>query len=153
MPAKYSAFRSHDRVEYDDLDLPSRTKQEFADECDVNKLMKRYERTGLLPQYNLDRQAQYLDLTEIPDFHTAMQMLVEADHAFMRLPANVRREFDNSASDFVEFAQKPENIGKLREWGLAPPLPPKDAANDDRPGDAAPAASSSSAAAQAAPTQ
>lgn len=131
---KCSAYRPHDRIQLDTADFgPSRTRQEFAAECDVNALMKRYEKTGVLPMYGVERKAQYLDLSAVPDFLTAMQMLVDAEHAFMRLPAGVRREFENDATAFVDFAQRPENIGKMREWGLAPPAEVADEAADAKP--------------------
>ncbi len=104
-------------------DLPSLTRQEFADECDINKLMAQYEKTGILPSSTNPGQPQYLDVSDIPDLAEAHAILQEATAAFMRLPATVRRDFDNDALTFVKFAENPDNIEKLREWKLAPPLP------------------------------
>lgn len=118
------AFVPHDRVPAD-IGGPSMTRQEFADECDVNLIMAKYEKFGVWP--NTDRQAEpkYVDFSEMPDFHGCMNMLVEAEAAFMSLPATVRRDFGNDAAAFVEFAQKPENLDKMREYGLAPPPAPE----------------------------
>lgn len=114
-----SMYRPHERRQLI-CDDPSRTRSEFKNECDVNALMKRYQKTGMFPQ-PVGRVPRYLDLTDVPDFHTAMQFMVEAEASFMSLPAAVRKEFDNSPQDFVAFAEKAENLPKLREWGLAPP--------------------------------
>lgn len=101
--------------------LPSMTRQEFAEECDLNQIMKRYEKTGMLP-VNAQSEPRYIDFTQSPaDLQEAMRVMIEAEAAFMSLPASVRKEFDNDAMRFVEFAEDGDNLGKLREWGLAPP--------------------------------
>lgn len=113
-------------VVYDGMDengevLPSMTRQEFAEECDLNQIMKRYEKTGMLP-VNAQSEPRYIDFTQSPaDLQEAMRVMIEAEAAFMSLPASVRRDFDNDAMRFVEFAEDGANLGKLREWGLAPP--------------------------------
>lgn len=103
---------------------PGRTRQEFAEECDVNKLMERYEKTGIISHMN-PTPAQYLDLGDASalDLMSAMNTLNAATEAFMSLPAKVRAEFDNDAMAFVEFAEKADNRDQLEEWGL---LKPKD---------------------------
>lgn len=101
---------------------PSLTRQEFADECDINNLMAQYERTGVLNHYNA-AQPRYLDVSSVPDLALALQIVDEAKAAFMTLPASVRRDFDNDPVKFVNFAEDPNNIDKLREWKLAEPLP------------------------------
>jgi len=83
---------------------------------------------------------QYLDVSEVPDLLQAQQVLEAASAAFMSLPAAVRREFDNDPVKFVEFAQQPDNIDKLREWGLAAPKMPVDAPEPDKGASPAPEA-------------
>lgn len=105
---------------------PSLTRQEFADECDINVLMLRYEATGVISHVNR-AQPVYMDLTQVPDLRGALDVMREATLAFNSLPAKVRREFDYDPQKFVDYAQDPANLGKMREWGLAPPpaeLPP-----------------------------
>lgn len=114
----YAAVRPHERV-VTVIDGPSRTRQEFAKECDVNELMRRYQKTGVMPVGRTE--PRYLDCTAVPQFHDAMQLFLQAEAAFMRLPAVVRREFDNDPEQFVAFAQNADNLPKLREWGLAEP--------------------------------
>lgn len=105
---------------------PSMTRQEFAEDADINTIMARYERTGELP---VNRgEPLYLDLTTMPsDLQTAMAALQHAEDVFMQLPAVVRKEFDNSPEAFVDYASNPDNLGQMREWGLAPPAPVVDA--------------------------
>jgi len=97
----------------------SMTRQEFADECDINVLMRKYEATGVLPPLN-GATPQYLDVSQVPDLALALDIVDRATTAFMALPASVRREFDNDPVKFVSFAENEANIDKMREWGLAP---------------------------------
>lgn len=114
-----SAYIPHERV-FADVGGPSLTRQEFAEECDINVLMARFESTGVGPQ-TVTGEPRYLDLTDVPDLQHAMHVMIEADNAFMTLPAKVRKEFDNDPVKFVEFASDPENLPQMRDWGLAPP--------------------------------
>lgn len=95
-----------------------RTKQEFRDECDLNVLMKRYERTGVLPNARVGAP-QYVDCTVFQDFQSSMQIVHDAERMFMALPARVRLEFENDPSRFVEFCSDPANKDRLIELGLA----------------------------------
>lgn len=109
-----------------DVEGPSLTKQEFAEDCDINLLMSRYEKTGVITHVN-KAVPQYLDLSDVPDLQRAIEIAREAETAFMQLPAAVRREFDNDPIKFVQFAEDPTNVDQLRAWGLAKPaeLPPQ----------------------------
>lgn len=120
-----SFYIPHDPV-VTEVTGPSMTRQEFQDECDVNVLMSQYERTGVWPMRPNDTEPVYLDVTEAPDLMTALQVLKDAEAAFMTLPAKVRREFENNALAFLNFAQDPENLEQMRDWGLFPPAPPPD---------------------------
>jgi len=100
---------------------PSKARQEFLDECDVNGIMERYEKTNVWPFPDVDMSPRYFDATNVPDLQTALAVMIDAEAAFMSLPAKVRKEFDNSAIEFVAFAQDEKNLDKMREWGLAPP--------------------------------
>lgn len=103
-----------------DIHGPSKTRQEFTEECDINNIMKRYEASGVWP-FRDEAEPIYYDFVGMKDLQGAMNHMIEADEAFMRLPALVRKEFDNDPVRFVEYATDGNNIGKLREWGLAAP--------------------------------
>lgn len=102
---------------------PSLTRQEFADECDINTIMARYDAHLADPMRSV-REPRYYDFTEMPDtLMGTMAILNEAQEAFMRLPAQIRKEFDNDPAAFLDFASNPdkENQEMLREWGLCEP--------------------------------
>lgn len=123
-----SMYVKHDPVPHEQED-DGRTRQEFADECDINILLARYEKTGVINHYSSGKP-EYIDLSIYPgDLAGAMLVMDAANEAFMRLPATIRREFDNDAVQFADFAADAANLDKMREWGLAPPKaapePPK----------------------------
>lgn len=104
---------------------PSLTRQEFAEECDINVLMARFDGALADPMRSV-RLPVYYDFTEMPgSLMEAMQVMQTGQEAFMRLPATVRREFDNDPAAFVDFASDPANLDQMRTWGLAPPKPPE----------------------------
>lgn len=125
----YDFYKSNGGDHRTFTDGPSLTRQEFADECDINSLMSRYDAHvtggpgGLRPQ-----EPMYGDFASMPtNLLEYMQFMDMAQAEFMKLPAVVRREFDNSAHEFVAFASDPGNLDQMREWGLAPPAKAPDA--------------------------
>lgn len=118
--AKLGVYRPHDRVTLDNS-LPSKTRQEFAEECDINTIMRRYQKTGVLQHVN-NAAPRYMDFSDAPDFHTAMNFMIAASDEFGRLPATVRKRFGNDPAEFVKFAEDPANVEQMRAWGLAAPV-------------------------------
>lgn len=102
---------------------PSLTRQEFMAECDINTIMAQYDGYLSDPMRSI-REPMYVDFTSMPDtLMGAMAILNEASAAFFRLPANVRREFDNDPTAWADYAADPANKDKMREWGLVAPEP------------------------------
>lgn len=104
---------------------PSRTLSQFADECDINKVIRRY---GSLENYETMLMAsgkvrterpQYGDFTNIPDFLEAQNTVAKATQLFEVLPARVRDDFANDPAKFLAFAQDEKNYDKMVEYGLA----------------------------------
>nr|AVQ10249.1 portal protein [Gokushovirinae environmental samples] len=121
----YSAWNPNTIRVQADIHGASMTRQEFTDECDVNAIMRRYEASGIWPFQPQGVEPVYVDFYGMPDLQGAMASMIQAEEAFMRLPALVRKEFDNDAMRFVEYAQDGNNVDKLREWGLAEPKKPE----------------------------
>lgn len=116
------AHRPHNAVQkFFDPD-EGRCKKEFAEECNINVIMKRFEKTGVL-DHVAKHQGQYGDFTEAVDYHTALNMLHSANDMFMSLPAQLRAQFNNDPGEFLAFANDPENEEEMRELGLLPPKP------------------------------
>ena len=95
----------------------SLTKQSFADECDINRILERFAITGHVPD-NV-RAPSFGDFVDIPSYQDALNAVIEAERSFMQMPANVRARFGNDAHAFVEFCSDPENLPEMRKLGLA----------------------------------
>lgn len=92
-------------------------KQSMAAECDINNIMKRFEKTGLL-DHAKEHGGRYGDFLSAPDFHTACNQVIAANDMFMSLPARVRERFQNDAAAFLLFAHDPANQAEMRDLGL-----------------------------------
>lgn len=99
----------------------SRTKQSFKHECDINTIVGRYLRTGVL-DFVSRYEPRYADVTGV-DFQRSMELVAQARGMFSQLPAKVRAEFENDAGAFVEFVSNPDNHDALVEMGLAKAKP------------------------------
>lgn len=97
---------------------PSRTKQSDADAADINKILERYQRTGLLPEI-IKVEPRYGDFSDAPTFLEAQQIVQHALFQFENLDAQVRKRFQNDPSQFLDFASNPDNASELVKLGLA----------------------------------
>lgn len=111
-------YDAHKRVR---VSFPSATptKQSFKDSCDINKIMRRYENTGLIEHAQSVRGA-YGDFTGVSDYHTSINRVMAAQDAFMALPAAIRKRFDNEPSELLAFLDDPANEAEAVELGLIP---------------------------------
>lgn len=98
---------------------PSRAKQSMLAETDINEIMRRFGKTGVLPQSV--RIPTYDDFTGVNDYQTALNAMIAADDSFMQMPADVRKRFHNDPAEFVEFCSNPDNLSEMRKLGLAVP--------------------------------
>lgn len=101
----------------------SLTKQSFADECDINNIVRQFGLTGKLPDDI--RPATYGDFEGIFDFHSAMNAVALAGEEFDKLPADIRYRFHNDPGAFVEFCSNVDNLEEMRKMGLAVQLNPQ----------------------------
>lgn len=98
---------------------PGETHQSFAEECDINTLIRRFGLGGQLP-VGL-RAPTYGDFTGVDDYQSALNSVIAADDAFMAMPAEVRARFHNSAHEFVQFCSDDKNRDEAVKLGLALP--------------------------------
>lgn len=93
------------------------TKQEFKEECDINVLMKRYQKTGLFPQYP-GQTPRYVSNIGMPDFQQAMEIVKRAEEEFAGLNSELRKRFDNDPAKFLAFVNDEANGDELIKLGL-----------------------------------
>ncbi len=112
----HSAFNRGPRVQVAFPD-DGRAKQAFRDECDINKIMAKYVKTGAVSHMN--RFAGEYGFATSVDFHEAMNVVSQGESMFAELPAVVRGRFNNDTALFLEFVQDPENVEEMVSLGLA----------------------------------
>lgn len=98
----------------------SRTQQHFKNECNINSIMKKYEKTGFLtdPTKIPTRCPQFGDFSNIVDYQTLKNKQIEIDKYFSSLPAALRVHFNHNPQELMEWIIKPENKQKALEMGL-----------------------------------
>jgi phage internal scaffolding protein len=105
-----------------------RAQQQFKNDCDVNWIMEKFQRTGVISHVN-QFQPEY-GFANSQTLHQAMNIVAKAESMFAELPSKIRNEFENSPSKFLDFVQNPDNAAKAKELGLelapgvAPPQAP-----------------------------
>lgn len=92
------------------------TDQSFAEECDINTIMAKYQSTGEMPVLN-QMAPQYLDVTQ-EDFQTHMNFILDAQSLFDDLPSKIRERFGNDPGAFLGFCSDEENYPEMARMGL-----------------------------------
>lgn len=110
--------------------LPSRTQQSFKDETDINSIMSKYQKTGLIDHVN-EHGAHYGDQPSAVDFHEAMSLVASTNSLFNELPSSTRDYFDNDPSAFLEYVSDEERrdtlvkTKKINQEETEIPVPPE----------------------------
>ena len=89
-----------------------RTKQAFADSCDIERIINRAQK-GEAISHLARYGAMYGDFTEIGDLMEAHNHLMKGQQIFDDLPGEVKREFHNSPAKFFAFVNDPNNVDRL----------------------------------------
>jgi len=95
----------------------SLTKQSFTKECDINNIMKKYQKTGAMDHVN-KHEASYGYATS-DDFTASMAIVAKGQTMFEELPSSIRTKFENDPAKFLDFVQDKNNIKEMQELGLA----------------------------------
>ena len=109
-----SAYGEKQKVTLTTLD--ARTEQCHRDECDINKIIAKYDRTGVLNHVN-DFEARYEDLTGL-DYQTMLNTVANANSMFEGLPSEIRNQFANDPAKFISFMDDENNNEQMYEMGL-----------------------------------
>lgn len=96
-----------------------RTLQSSQDECNINLIMSKYAKTGMVD--HLSRYGSEYGFASSVDFHEAMNIVAKADQMFSDLPAKARARFGGDPAAFLEFVQDEENFEEAVFLGLADP--------------------------------
>lgn len=91
--------------------------QSALEESDINTIVRRFGLTGELPGDVAMPQSG--DYTGIGDFHSAMNVVRQAQEEFLRVPADIRARFSNDPQVFSDFFNDPVNQDEAIRLGLA----------------------------------
>lgn len=106
--------------------LPSKTMQEYKNDCDINVIIER-QKCGLsiVPGSVgsvAPRMPQFGDFTGIGDFQHYNDVVNDARAKFMALPSSFRQRFGDDPTRFMVFVQDPANREECEKIGLLPKL-------------------------------
>lgn len=144
MPTMFKGFygrSDEDKVDVWSSEEPSQTLQEFKDESDINNLVARYKQTGAfydaLAARNFGIQPRvpiFDDVSEIPDFEAAQEVINRGKAIFEAVPPSIRRKFDNSLELFLAFmTENAKNPEVLRKVGFLAAESPQGVQGKDSP--------------------
>jgi len=93
-----------------------RTKQSFKDQVNINIIYEKAKRGGLVPQSG--RTPMYMDVSEVGDYQQSIHVVMQAEKAFMQLPAKVRERMANDPGRLVDYLADPDNEAEAIKYGL-----------------------------------
>ena len=125
IPRVYSAYDPPPRVRLDCSAEPVLTQQNFRDECDINNIIARFKDNGFADVPQADYKQSVFDVASAVDFHTAQNIVKNAEAVFSELPVAVRKRFHGSPLEFLSFVDQldqPEVYSEAQALGLLKPM-------------------------------
>lgn len=111
---------------------PTMTQQQFKSQCDINQIIKKFEKTGMISHLN-NNAGNYGDFSTIQNFQQNLNMVLSAQSSFDALPPEVRKRFGNNPSNLIDFVQNESNYEEAVKLGLVQKKPdPAPTQNDDK---------------------
>jgi len=95
---------------------PTQVQQHFLESCDIDVIMKKYKKTGLLPR--VQSLPQYGDFSNVATYQEAMEKICLVGEVFTNLPARIRDNFDNDPGKLLDFVADPSNKARAIQMGL-----------------------------------
>ncbi len=116
-----------------DCSKDGKTQQQFRRECDINHILAKFNKTGVINDAILNKRQQiFADVTEIGDFQSSQNKILAARDAFDTLPSHIRTRFGNNPGTLLDFCADPGNKEEAIELGIIrgpdnlPPAPEPD---------------------------
>ena len=110
----------------------SLTEQHHKKACDINNIVAKYQKTGLIDHVN-KHSGSYGDVSG-HDFKKAQDLIAEQKTIFYELPSSVRKEFENDPAQYLDLLQTDEGIEELQNMlNPAPKEPENEPETDSKP--------------------
>lgn len=100
------------------------TQQQFADDADINVIMRKWAKDGVDPQANRT-VPRFGDFSEVDSYQDANQAIINANADFAELPAAIRRRMENDPAKLLGFLADAANEAEAIELGLLPNTGPE----------------------------
>lgn len=105
----------------------SLTDTSFAPACDVNRIVRHYESTGVDPYQDRKKTARFEDATVL-SYEDAMRNAAELNSKFANLPTQEQLEHGNSVHAWLESLTTPptptERLRDAEDLSIDPPAKP-----------------------------
>ena len=95
----------------------SMTQQQFQSECDVNNILAKYKRTGMLTHIQ-KHEGNFGDFSSVEDYQTSLGKLMQAKQSFESLPSELRAKFENDPAQLISFLSDEKNDAEAVRLGL-----------------------------------
>lgn len=119
---KFATVYDHPRLPGLTCTEPSHTQQQYAEDADINNVIRSYQETGTVPTSS-GREPIFGDFSaeEIGDYAAALRTIHGVGDLMMQLPAKVRSRFENNPLNILAFLKDPANKHEAIELGLIDP--------------------------------
>lgn len=98
-------------------DQPSKTDQQYKEDCDTNTILQKFMRTGQVTHL-AKSQGSFQDVSEIKDLAESLQLVKDAESNFLKYPSKLRKKFNNNIHEMINWLNDPENTEEAIELGL-----------------------------------
>lgn len=123
MPGKVKLF-----FDKDDPLSKSRTQQHFAKDVDINNIMRKYMKTGVLGDpFSPPPPGYFADVSTVGDFIEVSNKIKLGEQLYSMLPLELKEKF-KTIPEVLAFIADPKNEDEARRYGLLKPLTPEEAA-------------------------
>lgn len=111
---KFQTFRKHaDPIAaVGDVSL---TDPQFLKDTDINTILDRYNKTGVLP---VRSGGVYADVSDLGDFADVMERVNSARREFEAMPSGIRARFGHDPVAYFEFVNDPKNTEECLKLGI-----------------------------------
>ncbi len=107
---------------------PGKTKQSFSERADINHIVARYQRTGMLENVR-ENPGVFADVSLIEDYPGMIKKLRFAKESFEQLSVSLRNRFHNDPGELIAFVSDDGNRPEAIKLGIIP-KPAKSKAKD-----------------------
>ena len=99
-----------------DNNEPSLTVQEQKDQTDINKILAKYAKTGVIEHVG-KYEGQYGDVSGL-DYQTMQNQIAGVNSMFAELPAKERAKFDNDPAKFLDYVSQDNAVSDMSDGSI-----------------------------------